>query len=141
MESNDIDVKPKRHRKKWVSYTFGSELLSLEPFDVQPVTDIPIRLAVEEGAIKKNSELALYTIQEEWNGHPKGSIVIAGKIEEGQPFAIWIGDQLNLSADNKDDKETENQEGQQTPDMDSPPESQIITSPLTSRDLNGKEVT
>ncbi len=78
-------------RKKWITDTFGPELLPLEPFDLDPVTDIPIRLAVEEGVIKKNNELALYRLTQDWGEFSKGSIILAGSIEEGKPFAVWVG--------------------------------------------------
>ncbi|MBN2325631.1 MAG: hypothetical protein JXR73_00660 [Candidatus Omnitrophica bacterium] len=84
--------KKKPIRNKWIPYTFGPEPIPLEPYEVDPVSDIPIRLAVERGVIPRKRALALYRTTEDWNGHPKRSIVIAGPIEEGQPFAVWIGD-------------------------------------------------
>lgn len=63
----------------------------MEPFDLTPVTDIPIRQAVEEGALKMNKELSLYIISTEWNGHPAQTPVIAGLLEEGRSFAVWVG--------------------------------------------------
>jgi hypothetical protein len=84
--------KKKHIRNKWLPYTFGPEALKLVPYDVNPVTDIPIRLAVERGVIPRKRDLTLYRTTEDWNGHPKNSIVIAGPLEEGQPFAVWIGD-------------------------------------------------
>lgn len=89
----EISSEKKKHIKnKWLPYTFGPESLKLVPYEVNPVTDIPIRLAVERGVIPRKRDLALYRTTEDWNGHPKNSIVIAGPLEEGQPFAVWIGD-------------------------------------------------
>jgi hypothetical protein len=84
--------KKKNIKNKWLPYTFGPEPLNLVPYEVNPVTDIPIRLAVDRGVIPRKRDLALYRTTEDWNGHPRRSIVIAGPIEEGQPFAVWIGD-------------------------------------------------
>ncbi len=89
----EISKEKKIHVKnKWLSYVFGSEPLKLEKYEVDPVSDIPIRLAVEKGVIPRKRDLALYRTAEDWNGHPRHSIVIAGPLEEGQPFAVWIGD-------------------------------------------------
>jgi len=89
----EISRDKKKHIKnKWLPYTFGPEALKLVPYEVNPVTDIPIRLAVERGVIPRKRDLALFRTTEDWNGHPRNSIVIAGPIEEGQPFAVWIGD-------------------------------------------------
>ena len=79
-------------KNKWLAYSFGPEPLQLEKYEVDPVTDIPIRLAVEKGVIPRKRDLSLYRTTEEWNGHARHSIVIAGPLEEGQPFAVWIGD-------------------------------------------------
>lgn len=87
-----VREKKKQIKNKWLPYTFGPELLQLVPYEVNPVTDIPIRLAVDRGVIPRKRDLALYRTTEDWNGHPRRSIVIAGPIEEGQPFAVWIGD-------------------------------------------------
>lgn len=81
----------KPRRKRWATLTFGPEQPSLEPFDLSPVTDIPIRLAIEQGAIKRYKDLALYKTKEEWEGYPEGTIVLAGPIEEGRQVAIWLG--------------------------------------------------
>ena len=86
-----METKSRSRKKNWVSYKFGRHIPILDPFDLHPVTDIPIRLAVEQGAIPRKRGLNLYRIREEWNGHPPRSIVIAAAIEEGQPFAVWIG--------------------------------------------------
>ncbi|MGC9328608.1 MAG: hypothetical protein ACP5I1_13310 [Candidatus Hinthialibacter sp.] len=84
--------KKKPIRNKWIPYTFGPDPIPLEPYEVDPVSDIPIRLAVERGVISRKRGLALYRTKEDWNGHPRRSIVIAGPIEEGEPFAVWVGD-------------------------------------------------
>lgn len=90
---SEISKEKKIHVKnKWLSYVFGPEPLKLEKYEVDPVSDIPIRLAVEKGVIPRKRDLALYRTAEDWNGHPRHSIVIAGPLEEGQPFAVWIGD-------------------------------------------------
>ncbi len=89
------ETKPKSPKRKWITSTFGPEIPALEPFNLDPVSDIPIRLAVEEGIIKKTGDLALYRTTADWNEHPKGSIVIAGLIEEGKPFAVWVGKTIN----------------------------------------------
>jgi len=95
-DSFTLETPQKSKKRRWASFTFGPELLCLEPFDLQPIADIPIRLAVEEGAIKRNKELTLYKTKEDWNVFPKGSIVIAGLIEEGKTFAVWIGNTKNI---------------------------------------------
>lgn len=86
-----METKSSSRKKNWVSYKFGRLIPALEPFDLHPVADIPIRLAVEQGVIPRKRGLNLYRTREEWNGHPPRSIVIAAAIEEGQPFAVWIG--------------------------------------------------
>ncbi|MEW6234889.1 MAG: hypothetical protein AB1656_05840 [Candidatus Omnitrophota bacterium] len=91
-----LETPQKTKKRRWATFSFGPELLPLEPFDLQPIADIPIRLAVEEGAIKRNKELALYKTKEDWNVFPKGSIVIAGLIEKGKTFAVWIGNSKNV---------------------------------------------
>jgi hypothetical protein len=88
-----VHKQPRLKKIKWITYTFGAENNpTLEKFDINPVTDIPIRLAVEQGYIKNKRDLELYQLTDEWNGHPKRSIVIAGKMEEGREFAVWIAD-------------------------------------------------
>jgi len=96
----------KTGKNKWISYTLGPELIPLQPFDVQPVADIPIRLAVESGALKMKKGLALYKTTDEWNGHPKGSIVIAGLLEAGQPIAVWVGNIKKIPSDENPPDET-----------------------------------
>ncbi|RJP30119.1 MAG: hypothetical protein C4527_10455 [Candidatus Omnitrophota bacterium] len=112
------EIKHKPPKRKWISYTFGQEIPPLEPFDLDPVSDIPIRLAVEEGVIKKTGDLALYRTTADWNEHPKGSIVIAGLIETGKPFALWIGKSFNRGQSTSDtmadDDESETDEADQT---------------------------
>ena len=82
----------KKRRKQWSAHKFGDPLPPLKPFDLQPVSDIPIRLAVEEGAIKNRHDLALYQLSEDWQDWRKGSVIIAGVIAPGQPFALWKGE-------------------------------------------------
>jgi len=91
-EENNKKPKKINIKNKWLSYTFGPEQMEMTSFEIDPVTDIPLRLAAEKGVISRKRDLALYRINDEWNGHPKNSILICGPIEEKQPFAIWIGD-------------------------------------------------
>lgn len=86
-----METKLRARKRNWIPYKFGSHIPALEPFDLHPVTDIPIRLAVEQGVIPRKRDLRLFRTREEWNGHPPRSIVIAAALEEGQPFAVWIG--------------------------------------------------
>jgi hypothetical protein len=82
----EISKEKKIHVKnKWLSYVFGSEPLKLEKYEVDPVSDIPIRLAVEKGVIPRKRDLALYRTAEDWNGHPRHSIVIAGRWKKVSP--------------------------------------------------------
>ncbi len=105
-EKPDEEVAKKPRRKRWGTLTFGPNLPSLEPFDLSPVTDIPIRLAIEQGAIKRYKDLALYKTKEEWEGYPEGTIVLAGPIEEGRQVAIWLGNPASKKeAANKQAKE------------------------------------
>jgi hypothetical protein len=80
-------------KKRWYSSLFHEELLPLKSFDLQTVSDIPIKYAIEEGAIPRKKELSLYITTEETVVHPKGSIIIAGEIEEGRPYAVWMNDE------------------------------------------------
>ncbi len=121
-EENIKNNKKTNIKNKWISYTFGPEPMEMTPFEIDPVTDIPLRLAAEKGVISRKRDLALYRINDEWNGHPKNSILICGPIEEKQPFAIWIGDgsytkpdanaqeQDNPLADQIPDEETDQSE-------------------------------
>ncbi|MFB3785892.1 MAG: hypothetical protein ACE15F_05925 [bacterium] len=86
-----METKIRVRKRNWIPYKFGGHIPALEPFDLHPVTDIPIRLAVEQGVIPRKRDLNLFRTREEWNGHPPRSIVIAAALEEGQPFAVWIG--------------------------------------------------
>lgn len=86
-----METKTRTRKKNWIPYKFSRQIPALEPFDLHPVTDIPIRLAVEQGVIPRKRDLNLFRTREEWNGHPPRSIVIAAALEEGQRFAVWIG--------------------------------------------------
>lgn len=76
---------------EWEPRVFGNEIPPLEPYNLEPVTDIPIRMASESGAIRMSRNLNLFRLTDEWDGWPARSIVIAGDLEEGKPFAIWKG--------------------------------------------------
>lgn len=98
----EIEQKPKSRRAKWVSYIFDPENVpELFPFDLNPVSDIPIRLAVEQGYVKNKRDLAMFQLLTDWNGHPARSIVIAGKLEEGREIAVWIADDKEHKIDKK----------------------------------------
>lgn len=98
----ETEQKPKSRRVKWVCYTFDpNNIPELFPFDLNPVSDIPIRLAVEQGSIKNKRDLALFQLLTDWNGHPARSIVIAGKLEEGREIAVWIADDKEHKIDKR----------------------------------------
>lgn len=106
MEENSILARPEetdsgvlqKKRRRWLSGTFSEDLPACALFDLDPVTDIPIRLAVEEGAIRNKRDLAVYKTTEEWGEFPKGTVLIAQLIEAGQPYALFVGDRRKLSA-------------------------------------------
>ncbi|MDX9753975.1 MAG: hypothetical protein RBU29_08445 [bacterium] len=104
-EDQPVEPSPKAHRSrriKWATYTVDEENPPvLHPFDLAPVSDIPIRLAVEQGYLKNKRDLALFQLKDEWNGHPVRSIVIAGKLEAGREFAVWIADDKEHRIDRK----------------------------------------
>ncbi len=122
-------AKKERHTRppnKWESYTFGKDPIALEPFDLHPVTDIPIRLAVEKGVVKRHRDLGLYKLKEDWQGHPAGSIVVAGAFEEGKTFAIWTGDGHFSKPKTKSD-------GQEPSMSSSPPQTKPTSIPVPSQ--------
>jgi hypothetical protein len=92
MEPQNQPTKPRKI--KWATYTVEDEAVvpPLKPYDLQPVTDIPIRLAVEQGYLRRKRDLSLFQLSEDWKGHPKDSIVIAGALEPGREYAVWIAD-------------------------------------------------
>lgn len=117
--------------KNWETHVFGQDLPPLEPFDLEPVSDIPIRQAVEEGALKQNKELAIYKTTQEWNGFPARTTLIAGLIEEGKPYAVWVGRKGSVSdAQNQDDAA----EDESAPSEDRPPEEENETNPIAADD-------
>lgn len=88
----------KKKRRRWLSGHFDSDLPPCIPFDLEPVTDIPIRLAVEEGAIRNKRDLCIFKTTDEWRDFPKGTVIIAQLLEQGAPYALFVGDGRKLSA-------------------------------------------
>ncbi|MBZ0255566.1 hypothetical protein K8I31_05865 [bacterium] len=93
---NNFEFKKKQRR--WLSGHFDADLPECILFDLEPVTDIPIRLAVEEGAIRNKRDLQIFKTTEEWHDFPKGTVIIAQLLEEGAPYALFVGDGRKLSA-------------------------------------------
>ncbi|MBI1390372.1 MAG: hypothetical protein GC154_18190 [bacterium] len=90
---------PRKKRRRWMAYRFDEAKPPMAKFDLEPVTDIPIRLAVEEGAIRNKRDLTVYKTTEDWQEFAKGTVIIAQEeIETGQPFAVFIGDGRKIAA-------------------------------------------
>lgn len=88
----------KKKQRRWLSGHFDADLPECVLFDLEPVTDIPIRLAVEEGAICNKRDLQIFKTAEEWRDFPKGTVIIAQLLEEGAPYALFVGDGRKLTA-------------------------------------------
>lgn len=108
-EDKPPEPEHKTPRKKWIPMKFGAEPVPMALFDMHPVTDIIVRRAVEEG-IKNSRDLTVYKTTEEWNGYPKDTIILAGLIEEGAPFAIWDPPKRRRKSEKQEEGNTETEE-------------------------------
>lgn len=97
-ENNEEAFEYKKKHRRWLSGHFDSDIPACIPFDLEPVSDIPIRLAVEEGAIRNKRDLQIFKTTDEWREFPKGTVIIAQLLEEGAPYALFVGDGRKLSA-------------------------------------------
>ncbi len=88
----------KKKTRRWLSGHFEKDVPECVLFDLEPVTDIPIRLAVEEGAIRNKRDLQIFKTTEEWRDFAKGTVIIAQLLEEGAPYALFVGDGRKLTA-------------------------------------------
>ncbi|MDP8242765.1 MAG: hypothetical protein P9L94_01705 [Candidatus Hinthialibacter antarcticus] len=105
----------KKKQRRWLSGHFDADLPPCISFDLEPVTDIPIRLAVEEGAIRNKRDLCIFKTTDEWREFPKGTVIIAQLLEENAPYALFVGDGRKLSAIEKKILTNSQDEGESSP--------------------------